>query len=53
MALSDGFSSWLVAALRGLGFGLSALSLAAVPLALAWLASALWLGRRYLATRRD
>ena len=49
----DMLSSWLVAALRGLGFGLAALSLVAVPLALAWLASALWLGHRYHAARRD
>ena len=41
----DALSSTLATALRGLGLGLSALSLLAVPLAVAWLAVALWLGR--------
>jgi len=48
----DVLASWLVALLRGLGLGLSALSFAAVPLALAWLGAAVWLGRRYEAARR-
>lgn len=43
----DMLSSWLVAALRGLGLGLPALSFAAVPVALAWLATSISLGRRY------
>jgi AAA family ATP:ADP antiporter len=47
----DMLSSWLVAALRGLGLGLPALSFAAVPLAIAWLATSIWLGRRYEAMR--
>lgn len=42
----DAVSGWLVAALRGLGLGLSALSFAAVPLALAWWLTAIWLGRK-------
>ncbi|MBI4204801.1 MAG: hypothetical protein HY527_07220 [Betaproteobacteria bacterium] len=44
-------SSWLVAVLRGLGLRLPALSFAAVPVALAWLATSIWLGRRYEAAR--
>jgi len=47
----DMLSSWLVAALRGLGLGLPALSFAAVPVALAWLATSIGLGRRYEAAR--
>lgn len=43
----DMLSSWIVAALRGLGLGLSALSFAAAGVAVAWLATSLWLGRRY------
>ena len=42
----DAVSGWLVAVLRGLGLGLSALSFAAVPLALAWWLTAVWLGRK-------
>ncbi|MFN7087264.1 MAG: NTP/NDP exchange transporter [Burkholderiales bacterium] len=42
----DALSSWLVAAARGSGLGLSALSFAAVPLAAAWWLTAIWLGRR-------
>jgi AAA family ATP:ADP antiporter len=48
----DMLSSWLVAALRGLGLGLPALSFAAVPLAAAWFATALWLGRKHGFMRR-
>jgi AAA family ATP:ADP antiporter len=47
----DMLSSWLVAALRSLGLGLPALSFAAVPLALAWLATSIGLGRRDEAAR--
>lgn len=46
----DMLSSWLIAALRGSGLGLPALSFAAVPVAAAWLAAAIWLGRRYETT---
>jgi len=42
----DAISGWLVTVLRGLGLGLSALSFAAVPLAVAWFGVALWLGRK-------
>lgn len=48
----DALSGWMVTALRGLGLGLSALSFIAVPLAAAWFAVALWLGRRQEALRR-
>jgi AAA family ATP:ADP antiporter len=42
----DALSSTIAAALRGLGIGLSGLSFLAAPLAVAWLAVAVWLGRR-------
>lgn len=48
----DALSGWLVGALRGLGLGLSPLSFLAVPVALAWLAIGLWLGRRQERLRR-
>jgi AAA family ATP:ADP antiporter len=47
----DALSSTIATALRGLGFGLSALAFLAVPLSLAWLAVALWLGRRHRVLR--
>jgi hypothetical protein len=47
----DMLSSWLVAASRSLGLGLPVLSFAALPLALAWLATSIGLGRRYEAAR--
>jgi len=42
----DALSGWLASALRSLGAGLSAIALAAVPISAAWLAVAIWLGRR-------
>jgi AAA family ATP:ADP antiporter len=48
----DALAGWLVGGLRGLGLGLSALSFLAAPLALAWLAVGLWLGRRQVRLRR-
>ncbi len=42
----DALSSWLGAGIRSAGAGLSAVALAALPLSLAWLAVAVWLGRR-------
>ncbi|MGH8705162.1 MAG: NTP/NDP exchange transporter [Burkholderiales bacterium] len=42
---ADAVGGWLFAALRAAEFGLSAISLAALPLAAAWLALALALGR--------
>ena len=41
----DALSSTLASALRGLGFGLSGLCFLAAPLAVAWCAVAVWLGR--------
>ncbi|HMA89199.1 MAG TPA: MFS transporter [Burkholderiales bacterium] len=48
----DALAGWAVGGLRGLGVGLSALSFLAAPLALAWLALGLWLGRRQERLRR-
>ncbi|HWI13404.1 MAG TPA: MFS transporter, partial [Burkholderiales bacterium] len=48
----DAVSGWLASALRGLGAGLSAIALAAVPISVAWLAVAIWLGRREERTTR-
>lgn len=42
----DAFSGWLVAALRGLGLGVSGIAFAALPVAAGWLAVSFWLGRR-------
>jgi AAA family ATP:ADP antiporter len=42
----DAASGWAFAGLRGLGLDITAIALAAVPLALAWLATGLYLGRR-------
>jgi AAA family ATP:ADP antiporter len=42
----DALSSTIAATLRSFGFGLSGLSFLAAPLAVAWLAVAVWLGRR-------
>ncbi len=42
----DALSSTLAGALRGLGFGLSGLCFLAAPLAAAWFAVAVWLGRQ-------
>ena len=42
---SDALFGWLFSALRGLGMELGAISLATVPVAVAWLALSLALGR--------
>ncbi|MGE5522990.1 MAG: NTP/NDP exchange transporter [Rhodospirillaceae bacterium] len=42
----DAVSGWLAIALRSIGAGLSAVALAALPIAVAWLGVAIWLGRR-------
>jgi len=42
----DALSGWLFVALKGLGLGLSGIAFTAIPLALAWLLTGLWLGRR-------
>ena len=44
--LGDQLGAWGVAGLRGLGAGITELALVAIPIALLWLANALWLGRR-------
>ena len=42
----DAFSGWLIAALRGLGLGVSGIAFAALPVAAGWLAVSFWLGRK-------
>jgi AAA family ATP:ADP antiporter len=42
----DAFSGWLFGALKGMGLSLAALSFAVIPVALAWLALAFYLGNR-------
>lgn len=44
--LGDQAGIWLAAALKWLGWGLTEVSLLAVPLSLLWLGNAVWLGRR-------
>jgi hypothetical protein len=39
-------SGWLFGALKGLGLGLAAISFAVIPVALAWLGLAFYLGNR-------
>jgi AAA family ATP:ADP antiporter len=43
----DAASGWLFAGLRALGLGVSGVALVAVPIAAAWLATGLVLGRKY------
>ena len=45
--LGDQAGAWADAGLAALGFGIAGLAVAAAPLAAAWLALALWLGRRH------
>lgn len=47
----DALSGWLFVALKTLGLGLAGIALAALPLALTWLLTGLWLGRRQEALR--
>ena len=42
----DAFSGWLVTAVRSAGLGVSGIAFACVPVAGAWLAVSLWLGRK-------
>jgi AAA family ATP:ADP antiporter len=44
----DQIGAWSYPAMAALGLGLSGLSFSMIPLSLAWLALALWLGRKYL-----
>jgi AAA family ATP:ADP antiporter len=48
----DAVSGWLALALRSVGAGLSAVALVALPISLAWLVVAIWLGRREERARR-
>lgn len=43
----DALAGWAFAGLLGLGLGLSGIALASVPVAVLWVASGLWLGRRH------
>ncbi len=49
----DALAGWVFGALRGFGVGLSAIAWLAVPVAGAWLAAGLWLGRRHERLRRE
>jgi len=42
----DAFSGWLIAALRGLGLGVSGVAFAALPVAAGWIGVSFWLGRK-------
>ncbi len=48
----DQIGAWSYPAMAALGLGLSGLSFSMIPLSVAWLALALWLGRRYLRFHR-
>jgi AAA family ATP:ADP antiporter len=48
----DAFSGWLVAALRGLGLGVSGIAFAALPVAAGSIAVSFWLGRRQARLRQ-
>lgn len=49
----DALAGWLFAGLKSLGLGLAAIAWIAVPLALAWAAVAVWLGRRQAKLSRN
>ncbi len=51
--LGDQVGAWSYSLVGALGLGSAALAVAAVPLSLAWLANALWLGRRQEALARE
>lgn len=51
--LGDQLGSWSYTAMAWLGLGLSGLALSMVPVALAWLLLALWLGRRHREIQRE
>jgi len=42
----DTASGWVVTGLRALGFGVSGIAFAALPVAAGWLAVSFWLGRK-------
>lgn len=46
--VGDQIGAWSYPAMVGLGLGASALSFSMVPLSIAWLCLALWIGRKYL-----
>ena len=48
----DQIGAWTYPAMGALGLGLSGLSFSMIPLSIAWLALALWLGRKYLRFHR-
>ncbi|MDI6747019.1 MAG: MFS transporter [Rhodocyclaceae bacterium] len=49
----DALAGWLFAGLKSLGLGFAAIAWLAVPLALAWAAVALWLGRQQAQLSRN
>ena len=49
----DALAGWLFTGLKSLGLGLAAIAWLAVPIALAWAAVALWLGRRQAQLSRN
>ena len=49
----DALAGWLFTGLKGLGLGLAAIAWIAVPIALAWAAVAVWLGRRQVKLGRE
>lgn len=51
--LGDQVGSWSYTAMAWLGLGLSGLALSMVPLSLAWLMLALWLGRKHRALQKE
>ena len=48
----DALAGWLFTGLKSLGLGLAAIAWVAVPIALAWAAVSVWLGRRQAALSR-
>jgi len=48
----DQIGAWTYPAMGALGLGMSGLSFSMIPLSVAWLALALWLGRKYLRFHR-
>ena len=49
----DAIAGWLFSGLKALGLGLAGIAWLAVPLALAWAAVSVWLGRRQVALSRN
>ena len=50
--MPDALAGWLFTGLKSLGLGLAAIAWVAVPIALAWAAVSVWLGRRQAALSR-